>query len=1197
MSVPRGLVLAWLAVLGGACAAAAPARAARADSLVAPAAVAPARATSAGGLDSLATSTALPRAPGVGWQDLLRAEEKVEFSAGQARRPLVHSFLQFGSEVVQAGDSVLVRNRDYGIDYGRGVLFLLAPPTAAVPLTVRYLYLPAPRQRSFHAATIASRDAALGGAETPVSGAVGAATTAPPGAAAGARPDLAAPSTLRLAGSNSVGISFGRNREATLDQSLRVEAAGEIGEGLHVDAVLADDNLPVTAEGSTEELGDLNKVFIEMQGPVVGGVLGDYTLERPPGEFVALRRELRGGELRLRGGGQRLALGAGLPKGELVTVNFLGTEGRQGPYELLSARRVEFTTLVPGSERVYLDGLLLRRGENQDYVIDFDRGELRFTSRRRITADSEIAAEFQVNGGGYRRQSRDVQLDSGRTGLRVQGLLFAEGDDQDRPLDAPLDAADRAALAAAGDHAVVGPGIRNVGAGRGLYRYAVLDSTIVVYDPTAGDLDVDFYELGGTSATYDDSLDVVSGRRIYRYVGAGRGHFAVGRQLTPPNWLRLASARLDGGPWRGARLAGEFSLSDFDANRFSSRDDGDNTGAALDVTLQAGRAPRATTGGAGVQVHVSQLAARFHPPGRVRTPYYYKDWNAEGDTLQGTERIAETTLGWGAGGARPWMRVDANVGRLDRGAELVTDRAQVDWVLGRDVQRSVDVRWQSLDSRRDAAGPDAGRRRQYLRTGARFRLASLVPAVQLETDEFVRDERDSLLRPSYRYADVTGRISMLETARTTAAVTFVRRDTDARRSAAEMHAGLGEWAPSRRNDTYMFEIGTRPVTALTGDLALSRRTNQPRGTDAGAETRSDLARTSLLWMPRTRAARAEWRYELSDEVVRTLQEVLVLAPDGHGDYDAEGRPVGKDQGTYDKVIRYAAQATPVRQAETSLRLELGGQGRIGPLTSEHPLTWWRRNLSWMQLLALQELTQSGHAGDLMLLRPSILTQPGTLFGNFKARQEWSFLNASTRSALKLFLDWQESVDGRLTDNTVHDRDRTGTLRFEWNGMRRWTYGTEAGLGRRERRGRLDAALVGRPSSGTYDVRSEHLVGRAAYRFSASERFGVDLDLGQQRDARSETRQVLLTLSPSLTLAPLRSLRLLATLAATRVQEDKPVLALAPYFFDPPGTKTSASFLGSYRLGQSLHFDVTYAGQRNTDGRFTYDVKMETRALF
>jgi hypothetical protein len=1139
---------------------------------------------------------------GLAWTDLLREHERLVFDAGQARLPLVHPFLQFGSEVVRASDSLLVRNRDYGVDYGRGVVFLLSRPAAQVELEIEYLYLPGPRKRSFRAAEIETREAALEKGANPdpsASRPVGDGTSDASGAgsgAAGLGPG-AVPSTLQLSGSNNIGVSFGGNREATLDQSLRVEVSGELGEDLRVNAVLADDNLPVTAEGSTEELGDLSKVFIEMQGPVVGGVIGDYTLGRTQGDLVDFRRDLRGGELRLDVGGQQLAVGAGLAKGDFETATFRGVEGKQGPYELLSARRIEFSTIVPGSERVYLDGAILRRGENQDYVVDYDRGELRFTSRRRITADSEIAVDFQVNGAGYRRQTSDARLDGTFGSMKVHGLVFSESDDRDAPYTGAFTPEDLTALEGAGDRPVIAPGIEVVGVGRGLYRADPVDSTIVRYAPITGDLDVHFYEAGAGMGAYEDSLDAFSGRRVFVYRGSGRGAFAIGRQLVPATQHRLASAQVEAAPWSGTRVAGEFSVSGYDANVFSPLDDTDNVGEAVDLRLDMGQKALAGQGGAGAQLHVSQLSSRFHAPGRARVPFYYKEWNAESDSLKGTERIGEATLAYGFGGEKPWLRVGANGGRLDRGNDLVTDRAQADVALGRDPQRGFDLHAQVLDTARPVLGSDAGRTRNFLRTGGRYRLGRLVPEVRVERDAFVRADVDSFARPSYRYLDVVGRLALLESARTTATLELGRRNTDEQRSAAERAAGLGEWQASRRNDTYGIGIRTRPTPAWNAEVDLSRRTFVPLGDTGGVSSRSDLARSLLAWTPRERAARAEWRYQLSDETVRTLQQVLVLSPDGKGDYDAEGRPVGKDLGMYDKVVRYAGDVEPVRQVETSLRLELGGFAGWNASLSDSGGSWVRRNISLVQTLSLKEQSRGQDITRFALLFPSAFQNSNTVFGSFRARQEWSFLNGRTVDALRLFLELQNDLDGRLVDNPVHDRQRTATLRYERTGLRRWTWGAETGGGLRARTGRLDVAVVGRPSSGTFDVQSVRALVRAGYRLSASERLGVDFETQRQVDDVSSTQQLLFTVSPSATLAPTRSLRLLASVAATRVIEDKLEAVLAPYFFDPPGTKATISLLGSYRLGRSLQFNVTYNGIRGTDGRFNYDAKAETRAIF
>jgi hypothetical protein len=1142
-----------------------------------------------------APRAARPR-PGVplGRNDLLRHEEQLAFEPQALRRALAHRFVQFGSEIVTAGDSVLVRNRDYGIDYGRGALFLLAPPAAPLALRVTYLYLPGPRQRSYRAAHIVSREAAFEG-DVP---ALGDDVDLQPARDPRPARDLALPSTLQLSGSKTVGVSFGRNREASIDQSLRVEASGELAPDLRVDAVLSDDNLPVRPEGNTEELGDLSKVFIEIQGPVIGGVIGDYELERRDGEFVAMRRELRGGEARLRVAGQNLAVGAGLAKGELATATFRGVEGKQGPYDLLSARRLEFSTILPGSERVWFDGQLLRRGENQDYVVDYDRGELRFTSRRRVTADSEIGVDYQVSTERYRRDTRAARLEGRKGGLHVQGFFLDEGDDRDRPVGGDYTPGDVAALQAAGDRAAIAPGITSVGAGRGSYRFSAVDSTVVVYDDSLGDLEVSFHEVGAGRGSYDDDLDPLSGRRFFEFVGAGLGAFEIGRLLLPPSRLQLASGRLEAAPWRGARLAGEASVSGFDRNLFSAADDGDNRGEALDLRFDGGDLGLGRAGRAGLELHASQLSARFRSPGRGRPAFYYKEWNAEQDSLRGTERLAEATARWQVGSPeQPWLRFQGNAGRLDRGAALVTDRGQIEVGLGPDAQRGFDLRLQRLATDRPELGAGASRSRRFGRGGGRWRLGAFVPEVLIEADEFVRTAADSLARPSFRYLDVRYRLGVVARAGTSAAIEFGRRDTEALPGAGSAPDGSRPWQAERRNDTWGLVLAGRPAPSLATELALSRRTNQPRGPGGGAATRSDLGRALVSWSPRRRALRTEWRYEVSQEAVRTLQQVLVLAPDGRGDFDAEGRAVGRDQGLYDKVFRFSGESEDVAQIETSLRLELGGFGLRAAAGLDSSPGWLRRNVSLVQIVSVQEQTRSDRLRELYLLVPSAFQTDATVFGTFRVRQDWSLLEASKRHAVKLLLDWESELDGRFTGAPVRGRRGDATLRWDRSGAQAWSLGGEAGLGVHERQGRLDAAVPGRPSADATDERRARLLGRTGWRLSPNERLSLDLEYTRRHDALSGTRQQLVSLSPAAVAAPLRNLRLFASVELTHVREDKPADVLAPFSFEAPGTRTSASLTGSYRLGQNLNLNLTYNGLRHTDGRSTYDVKAETRAIF
>jgi hypothetical protein len=466
--------------------------------------------------------------------------------------------------------------------------------------------------------------------------------------------------------------------------------------------------------------------------------------------------------------------------------------------------------------------------------------------------------------------------------------------------------------------------------------------------------------------------------------------------------------------------------------------------------------------------------------------------------------------------------------------------------------------------------------------------------VRLETDEFVRAGVDSLVRPSYRYLDTRYALGIGRGALRTS-VEFARRETDARRSEAEQAAAGSEWRGDRRNDTWGVRMVGRPAATLNTEIAWSRRTNVPLDDSGAAESRTDLARAVVGWRPRQRAVRTELRYEVSDEDVRKLEQVLVRSPDGRGDYDAEGRPVGKDQGEYDKVFRFLGEVESVKQLEASWRLELGGRGVMGG-ARDTSAAWWRRSLSLVQVLSVQEQTRAD-SRHLYLLLPSAFQGDETVFGSFRARQEWGLLNGMREHSLHVLFSWEDDLDARFSGEPVDSRRGSVSLRFERTGQLAWTWGAEGELGLRDRRGPLDANVPGRPSSDTFDIRQQSALGRLGYRLSASQRVGVEARLTRQRDRDSDVEQRLLSVVPSAVLAPVRNLRVFANLSATRVFEDRPSAVLPPFLFDPPGTKVTASLTASYRVGRNLNLNLTYSGVRNTNGRSTYDVKAETRAIF
>src|SRR5262249_50756957 len=156
--------------------------------------------------------------------------------------------------------------------------------------------------------------------------------------------------------------------------------------------------------------------------------------------------------------------------GEFNTLQFVGVEGRQGPYELTDRSGAVGVGVVAGSEVVTLDGVRMTRGESADYSVDYDRGRITFTNRRPITPASRITIDHQFSINRFRRNLAAAGASWEHGLLHASTTFVTESDDRGRPLGAAFDTGDRLALAVAGDSASLAIG-EGVSAGPGDYAF------------------------------------------------------------------------------------------------------------------------------------------------------------------------------------------------------------------------------------------------------------------------------------------------------------------------------------------------------------------------------------------------------------------------------------------------------------------------------------------------------------------------------------------------------------------------------------------------------------------------------------------------------------------------------------------------------------------------------------------------------
>jgi hypothetical protein len=84
-----------------------------------------------------------------------------------------------------------------------------------------------------------------------------------------------------------------------------------------------------------------------------------------------------------------------LSRGRFNSITLSGQDGVQGPYQLPDETGNTGVLVIAGSEQIWLDGIPLTRGQQQDYIVDYSTGEITFSNRHVITADSRITVDYE----------------------------------------------------------------------------------------------------------------------------------------------------------------------------------------------------------------------------------------------------------------------------------------------------------------------------------------------------------------------------------------------------------------------------------------------------------------------------------------------------------------------------------------------------------------------------------------------------------------------------------------------------------------------------------------------------------------------------------------------------------------------------------------------------------------------------------
>ena len=254
---------------------------------------------------------------------------------------------------------------------------------------------------------------------------------------------------LALSGSKSLAVTTGGGGDLGVDAALYVNVNGQVAENVWIEGTLSDQNTPVQPEGNTTTLREVDVKYLRVYGRQYEYLLGDYLLQhgREGEDRYAIQAE--GARLRYGAGGRAGTFLFARSKGLWHADTLRGVDGKQRGYYLRGRDGRTFITVLAGTERLWRNGVPLKRGI--DYVIDYAQGRVDFLSPVWVTGENLFAAEYQYTEDSYPRILVGGEATDTIGRFRFSLRALQEAEDEANPATGPPDAAARARFRAAGD--------------------------------------------------------------------------------------------------------------------------------------------------------------------------------------------------------------------------------------------------------------------------------------------------------------------------------------------------------------------------------------------------------------------------------------------------------------------------------------------------------------------------------------------------------------------------------------------------------------------------------------------------------------------------------------------------------------------------------------------------------------------------
>jgi len=919
--------------------------------------------------------------------------------------------------------------------------------------------------------------------------------------------------SLKKSGSIVRGVKIGNNRDLSLNSGLNLQLSGQLTDDVEIVAALTDESTPIQPEGNTQTLREVDKVFINFNSPWVEGTLGDFNLHYLNSHFANISRKLQGITLLGKYNDYQLGATVATTRGFFHHLEFIGQEANQGPYQLSGKNGEREIIVLAGTERIWINGEKLIRGEVNDYTIEYGNGQVTFTNRKLITSESRIEVDFEYYPA-LQKYTRNVYsgLTTGKllnNNLKYVVKYYNESDDPDKLLEAEgiLTDEEKEVLKSAGDNpfdAFVSGAVEVDSLGFYFRIDTVINSKNYVfykYDENRnGNYSVSFSHVGIGKGDYDRTQI-----GVYKWKGIGKGSYLPIKLLPLPSKQQMTDIQLDYKLTDNILFKSEYAISSLDRNLLSGFNDSDNTGQALKLSASSEnlllKLFNTNLGKIAFSADGRFIENNFSPVDRINQPEFNRYWNLSDENL-----ISNKENSWEANtryNPWEWMAITGNLGLMDRdNFESFRYKGGIDWDK-KDWLRG-QVSQEFVQSDRNKIKDNWLRQKGYLEKD----VGLFQPRISLEHE--IRENFNPKGKSGFDFLDMSAKVGVINHQFLSGYLLYSQRDDNifnpdlngkkikqSTSTTKRFRMDLAEW--NNLSGSFELVLRKKDYTPFFENTKVDSLKLQLIGTQVQdtvwQDRETNLIELNLNNHQWEKAFDLRWQYRVSTEQLALREKIYLNVGEGRGNltYDENLEEYIPDpDGNFILYVVPSENFEPVTNLETSLRLKLS------------PDKYWRKPktsfqkfisaLSSESYVRLQEETKDSGVTQIYLLNLGKFQGDSTLRGSIVFNEDLYVLKRNRSLSFRLRYKYRDDKSNQYLDaNENEDR-----LTIE-RGIRASYKIVNELKTQSEIRQKFTLRDSKQDTSRNRDINSLLINQNFSYRPSLNWEFGLDSEMGFEKD--------------------------------------------------------------------------------------------------